>query len=134
MSDEGVLTAPGALFDLTGKTAIVTGASSGLGWRFAQVLSRAGAKVALAARRLDQLGELARRIEAFDGRAMPIYLDVADPNSVSECVAAAETELGPISSRLPSKSNFCDFMKMCRPSQERMSGRPTGICKICSFS
>ena len=97
MSEEGALTPPGSLFDLTGKTAIVTGASSGLGWRFAQVLSRAGAKVALAARRLDQLGELARRIEAFDGRAMPIYLDVADPNSVSDCVAAAETELGPIS-------------------------------------
>ena len=52
------MTTPANLFDLTGKTAIVTGASSGLGWQFALVLARAGAKVALAARRLDRLTEL----------------------------------------------------------------------------
>ena len=91
------MTSPASLFDLTGKTAIVTGASSGLGWQFALVLARAGAKVALAARRLDQLTELARQIEAFDGRAIPIVLDVTDVQSVRGCVAAAETELGPIS-------------------------------------
>ena len=43
----------GALFDLTGKTALVTGASSGLGWRFAEVLAAAGADVVLAARRVE---------------------------------------------------------------------------------
>jgi NAD(P)-dependent dehydrogenase (short-subunit alcohol dehydrogenase family) len=86
-----------ALFDLEGKTAIVTGASSGLGWHFARVLAAAGAKVALAARRLDSLGELARQIEAIDGRAIPIVLDVTDAQSVKDCVQAAETELGPIS-------------------------------------
>ncbi len=91
------MTSPASLFDLTGKTAIVTGASSGLGWQFALVLARAGAKVALAARRLDRLTELARQIEAFDGRAIPIVLDVTDVQSVRGCVAAAETELGPIS-------------------------------------
>ncbi len=85
------------LFDLRGKAAIVTGASSGLGWRFALTLAKAGAKVALAARRLDRLGELARQIEAFDERAIPIVLDVTDPESVCDCVRTAETELGPIS-------------------------------------
>jgi NAD(P)-dependent dehydrogenase (short-subunit alcohol dehydrogenase family) len=85
------------LFDLTGKAAIVTGASSGLGRHFARTLARAGAKVALAARRIDALGELARQIEAFDERAIPIALDVTDGESVRACVETAETELGPIS-------------------------------------
>ncbi|MDH3593908.1 MAG: SDR family oxidoreductase [Rhodospirillales bacterium] len=84
-------------FDLTGKAAIVTGASSGLGRHFARTLARAGAKVALAARRVDALAELARQIEAFDERAMPVALDVTDTESVRACVEAAETELGPIS-------------------------------------
>lgn len=84
------------LTDLTGRVALVTGASSGLGRRFALTLARAGAKVAVAARRGDRLIELEREIESFDGRAMPITLDVTDPESVRAAVAAAETELGPI--------------------------------------
>jgi len=88
---------PSSLFDLTDKAAIVTGASSGLGWQFALVLARAGAKVAVAARRVDRLTDLAQEIAAFDGRAIPIALDVTDAQSVKDCVAAAETELGPIS-------------------------------------
>ena len=84
-------------FDLEGRVAIVTGASSGLGRHFALVLARAGAKVALAARRLESLDELRQEIEAFDGRAIPLRLDVTDAGSVAACVAAAETELGPIS-------------------------------------
>jgi NAD(P)-dependent dehydrogenase (short-subunit alcohol dehydrogenase family) len=91
------MTTPAQPFDLDGKVAIVTGASSGLGWQFALVLARAGAKVAIAARRVERLGELARQIESFDGRAIPIALDVTDPRSVAECVATAETELGAIS-------------------------------------
>ncbi|MGH6919024.1 MAG: SDR family NAD(P)-dependent oxidoreductase, partial [Geminicoccaceae bacterium] len=83
-------------FDLTGKVAIVAGASSGLGRHFALTLAKAGAKVALAARRTEKLKELAGEIEAFDGRAFPVTLDVTDAESVREAVAAAETELGPI--------------------------------------
>jgi NAD(P)-dependent dehydrogenase (short-subunit alcohol dehydrogenase family) len=83
-------------FDLTGKVALVTGASSGLGRRFALVLARAGAKVGVAARRTDKLAEVVCEIEAFDGRAVPIPLDVTDPTSVRAAIAAAETELGPI--------------------------------------
>ena len=85
-----------ALFDLTDKVAVVTGASSGLGRRFATTLAAAGAKVAVAARRVDRLSELAREIEAASGRALPVGLDVTDPESVRACVAAAENELGPI--------------------------------------
>src|SRR3990170_5684973 len=84
------------LFDLSGQAAIVTGASSGLGRRFAVPLARAGARVAGAARRTERLAEVAREIEAFDGRAFPIALDVTDGTSVRDAVAAAETELGPI--------------------------------------
>lgn len=84
------------MFDLTDRVALVTGASSGLGRQFALTLARAGAKVAVAARRSDRLLDLEREIEAFDGRAVPITLDVTDPESVRAAVATAETELGPI--------------------------------------
>ncbi|MDX1422839.1 MAG: glucose 1-dehydrogenase [Kiloniellales bacterium] len=87
----------GDLFDLTDRVAVVTGASSGLGRHFAATLARAGAKVAIAARRVERLSELAREIEAAGGRALPVGLDVTDPDSVRDCVAAAENELGPIS-------------------------------------
>src|SRR5262245_57658895 len=85
-----------SLFDLAGKVALVTGASSGLGRRFALVLTKAGAKVGVAARRTDRLAVLVSEIESFDGRAVPIPLDVTDIASVRAAVAAAETELGPI--------------------------------------
>jgi len=90
------MTNAAATFDVTGQVAVVTGASSGLGRQFAVTLARAGAKVALAARRLDRLEEVVRQIEAFDGRAIPVALDVTDSASVRACVAAAETELGAI--------------------------------------
>jgi NAD(P)-dependent dehydrogenase (short-subunit alcohol dehydrogenase family) len=82
--------------DLADRAAIVTGASSGLGRHFAITLARAGAKVALAARRAEKLAEVVREIEAFDGRAVPVALDVTDAKSVRDAVASAETELGPI--------------------------------------
>jgi len=84
-------------FDLTGKAAIVTGASSGLGRHAARTLAAAGAKVAVAARRLEPLVELEKQIAARGGRAIPLRLDVSDAASVADCVKAAETELGPIS-------------------------------------
>jgi NAD(P)-dependent dehydrogenase (short-subunit alcohol dehydrogenase family) len=83
-------------FDLAGQAALVTGASSGLGRHFAITLARAGAKVALCARRAEHIAEAAREIQAFDGRAVPVVMDVTDAASVAEGVAAAETELGAI--------------------------------------
>lgn len=85
------------LFSLRGKAALVTGASSGLGRHAALLLASAGAKVALAARRLEPLVELEKQIEARDGRAIPLRLDVTDEASITDCVGAAETELGAIS-------------------------------------
>ncbi len=81
---------------LKGRTALITGASSGLGLHFAKLLARAGAKVAIAARRVDRLEALAAEIAASDGRALPIALDVRDPAAVARAVEIAETELGPL--------------------------------------
>jgi len=79
-----------------GKVALVTGASSGLGARFAKVLAMAGAQVVLAARRMDRLKELRAEIEAEGGAAHVIALDVTDYASIKAAVAHAETEAGPI--------------------------------------
>jgi NAD(P)-dependent dehydrogenase (short-subunit alcohol dehydrogenase family) len=67
-----------AIFDLTGEVALVTGASSGLGARFAQVLAANGAKVALIARRKDRLDALCQRIAESGGTAIGIEADVCD--------------------------------------------------------
>lgn len=79
-----------------GKVALVTGASSGLGARFAKVLAMAGAQVVLASRRIDRLKELRAEIEAGGGAAHVVALDVTDYGSIKSAVAHAETEAGPI--------------------------------------
>jgi NAD(P)-dependent dehydrogenase (short-subunit alcohol dehydrogenase family) len=81
-------------FALEGVTALVTGASSGLGRHFALTLARSGARVAVCARRTDRLAALVEEIEDFDGRAMAFALDVTDAASVRATVDATETELG----------------------------------------
>ena len=81
---------------LEGKTVFLTGASSGLGRHMATTLARAGARMALAARRVDELEAVAEEIEGFDGRALPLALDVRDADAISAAVDTAETELGPI--------------------------------------
>jgi NAD(P)-dependent dehydrogenase (short-subunit alcohol dehydrogenase family) len=79
-----------------GKIAMVTGASSGLGARFAKALAGAGAQVVLASRRLDRLKELRAEIEADGGAAHVVTLDVTDLASIKSAIAHAETEAGPI--------------------------------------
>ena len=83
-------------FDLTGEVALVTGASSGIGRHLAELLAAAGAKVALAARRVDLLAEVARDIDAAGGESLPIACDVTRSDSVVAAVAKAESELGPL--------------------------------------
>jgi NAD(P)-dependent dehydrogenase (short-subunit alcohol dehydrogenase family) len=83
-------------FDLAGQVALVTGASSGIGRHLAGLLAAAGAKVALAARRLDRLAETAREIEMAGGQCLPIACDVTRPASVAETVGRAEADLGPL--------------------------------------
>ena len=82
--------------DLSGRVALVTGASGGLGAQFAKTLAKAGAAVILASRRLDKLKELRAQIEADGGAAHVVELDVTDHHSIKSAVAHAETEVGPI--------------------------------------
>lgn len=81
---------------LAGKTALVTGASSGLGDRFAHLLAESGAAVAVTARRIDRLEQLAGKIAQSGGRAHPIAMDVTSVESIRVGVAAVEAALGPI--------------------------------------
>ena len=82
------------LFDLKGRTALVTGASSGLGRHFAGVLSQAGADVVVAARRMDRLETLAEEISKHGGRALPVAMDVTSDDSVSGAFAEIKEALG----------------------------------------
>jgi NAD(P)-dependent dehydrogenase (short-subunit alcohol dehydrogenase family) len=82
--------------DLSGRVALVTGASSGLGWQFARALAGAGAAVVLASRRTERLKELRASIEGAGGDAHVVALDVDDPASIRSAVAHAETEVGNI--------------------------------------
>ena len=71
-------------FDLSGRTALVTGASSGLGVHFARILAAHGANVAVAARRVEKVSDLAQEIVAAGGAAQALRLDVTDAASVAE--------------------------------------------------
>ena len=82
--------------DLSGRVALVTGASSGLGAQFARTLAQAGAAVVLAGRRADRLKTLRAEIEGQGGDAHVVTLDVTDPDSIKSAVAHAETEMGTI--------------------------------------
>ena len=84
------------LFDLTGQVALVTGASSGLGVRFAEVLAAAGASVVLIARRADRLAAVKDRIEQAGGRAVAIAADVTDRAAMTRAFDAAETAFGTV--------------------------------------
>ena len=84
------------IFDLAGKTALVTGASSGLGVRFAEVLAENGAAVALVARRADRLATVKARIEAAGGRAVAIEADVRDRTAMRAAFDAAEKAFGTV--------------------------------------
>ena len=82
------------LFSLADRTALVTGASSGLGRHFAKVLSKAGADVVVAARRMDRLESLAVEISKAGGRALPVEMDVTSDASVSGAFAEIKEALG----------------------------------------
>lgn len=83
-------------FSLTGKTALVTGASQGIGRAIAIALAAQGARVALAARNAEKLAQVAAEIEKAGGEAHPYILDIGDEASVKECAKAALSAHGTI--------------------------------------
>src|SRR5688572_18562391 len=83
-------------FDLTGKVAVVTGASRGLGQTFARALARAGADLAITSRTLDSLTPFQKEVEGLGRRAVPLELDVRDEGSIRRMVSDAAKEFGRI--------------------------------------
>ncbi len=83
-------------FDLTGRTVFVTGATSGLGRRFAKVLAQAGADVAIAGRRAERLADLKSEIERLGRKCAAVPLDVTDISAIAGAFDAAEAALGPV--------------------------------------
>jgi NAD(P)-dependent dehydrogenase (short-subunit alcohol dehydrogenase family) len=87
---------PAHPFDLSGRTAIVTGASRGLGSYFARALAGAGADLVITSRRVEALAETARAVESLGRRVLPLELDVRDHTSIERMVAAAHEHCGRI--------------------------------------
>lgn len=87
---------PNASTDLGGQVALVTGATSGLGLRFARVLAAAGAAVAAAGRRRERLDALVSEITGAGGNALAVELDVTDPEAITGAIDAAERALGTV--------------------------------------
>ena len=83
-------------FDLTGKYALVVGASSGLGAQFARALAEQGAEVAVAARRRERLEALCEEIRGNGGKAIAVSVDVSDEASVIQCVSEVKKAFGRI--------------------------------------
>ncbi|MGI9345432.1 MAG: SDR family NAD(P)-dependent oxidoreductase [Gammaproteobacteria bacterium] len=83
--------------DLSQQTALITGASSGLGWRFALTLAQAGARVAILGRRADRLQKLRAEIESRGGQALVLVADLANPEQHQQLVNRAIEEMGSIS-------------------------------------
>ena len=147
-------------FDLTGRTAFVTGASSGLGRHFALTLANAGAKVALAARRKERLNESVETIESNGGKALAIELDVTGPDAIAPAFDKAEETLGPVTIAVPAagvtarafftdttedqwrhvmSTNLDGVWRTCREAARRMQVNKTGgsiitIASILSFA
>lgn len=84
------------LFDLTGKVAIVTGASSGLGVQFAKALARQGANVAVVARRIEKLKDVKAEIESFGVKCLDVKCDVAKVDDIKAAVTKIKAYFGNI--------------------------------------
>ena len=87
---------PNFSLDLGDQVALVTGASSGLGYRFSKVLAKCGAKVALSARRVDKLEKLSEEIKSEGGECMVVPIDMVDRDTIRDAVQKVEESLGTI--------------------------------------
>jgi NAD(P)-dependent dehydrogenase (short-subunit alcohol dehydrogenase family) len=147
------------LFNIQGRTAIVTGASAGLGVMFAKVLAERGANVVLTARRVERLAEVEKAITDAGGTAMSVACDVGESDQVANMVVAAVSRFGridilvnnagiaddggPVPERLPNdlfertvKVNLFGTWYCCREVGARMLGDGKGgsIINISSTS
>ena len=84
------------LFDLSGRVALVTGTSRGLGQYFGRALAHAGADLVITSRKIDSLGDFAQEIESLGRKALPVELDVRDCESITQAVEAATEHYGKI--------------------------------------
>ncbi|NLC67405.1 MAG: glucose 1-dehydrogenase [Clostridiaceae bacterium] len=84
------------MFDLTGKVAIITGASRGLGQYFGRALASAGADLVITSRSINSLEKFREEIESMGRKAFPVELDVCDYNSIQQMVEKAYEEYGKI--------------------------------------
>ena len=84
------------IFDLSGKTAIVTGASSGIGFEYAKALASKGADIVIVARRMDRLTQNAKVIEEYGVKCMPIECDLSDETSIKNTVDLVIEKFGKI--------------------------------------
>lgn len=100
--------------DLTGRVLLVTGASSGLGAHFARQAAAAGARLVLAARRLEMLETLRDEILGTGGEALAVGMDVADETSTRAAYAAAEQKFGLVDSIIANAGMNCEmpFMEL----------------------
>lgn len=104
--------------DLSGLVALVTGATSGLGRRFARLLGDCGAQVALAGRRVERLDRVAKEISEAGGSAFPLPLDMRDAPAVEAAPAAVEDALGAPVSILVNNAGIPDAQRAHKISLE----------------
>ncbi len=105
-------------FDMTGRAALITGASSGLGRRFARMLAASGAKVAVAARRTDRLHDLVAEITEAGGEALAVAMDVQDEASVIAGFDAAQDAFGPLETVIANAGMNSEGMTTDVPAEE----------------
>lgn len=84
------------LFDLTGRTALITGSSMGIGYALAEGLSQAGARVILNARDVTRLEDAADRLRTTGARVDTLVFDATDPAGIKAAVDGYEADIGPI--------------------------------------
>ena len=144
------------LFSLTGRVALVTGASGSLGEHFARMLARHGARVGLAARRADRLAELAEAIASDGGQAVAAPMDVLDESSVASAFDTVEDAFGTVDLLVNNagvigrenvlETEFADWQRVLQTNLDavflvsreagrrlRDAGQPGGIVNIASM-
>ena len=112
---------PNFSVDLSNQVALVTGASSGLGYRFSKVLAKCGAKVALSARRVEKLESLAEEIKSDAGECMVVPIDMVDRDSIRAAVKTVEEKLGTINT-LINNAGMVDAQWAIKQSDELIDG------------